>query len=178
MFALYRMVEVPNGKRRRARLSSIYNTEEELFAFLDEQEDIADLKVELMNDETQVTKISAKKVREIIIRNKLTELGYNRHDYCGVLFDGKSIIHVPGENVTEDYKVPENYTFGLITYRYGIEDGSVILETINSRVADSDSIHNTLRRERENQELASGGFTSNIVEETNKEAMEEVLESD
>ena len=165
MFALYELVEVAGGKRRRNRFRSIYNSEESLFEFLNGVDDLSQYKVELV-DAVVPSKIPAKKVREIIIRNSLIELGYPRNIYTGILFDGIEYHNVTSDEIANNFEVPGGCQFALITQRYTIDDnGDVALEAVNSRIADTESVHNAIRRERENAALAEVGLQSAISDE-------------
>ena len=165
MFALYELVEVAGGKRRRNRFRSIYNSEESLFEFLNGVDDLSQYKVELV-DAVVPSKIPAKKVREIIIRNSLNKLGYPRNIYTGILFDGVEYQMIPSEELADNFEVPGGCQFALVTQRYTIDDsGDVALEAVNSRIANTESVQSALRRERENIALAEVGLHSATVDE-------------
>ena len=63
------------------------------------------------------------------------------------------------------FEIPEDTIFGLVTTRYSLEEGSIVVEAIHSRIADADSITNTIRRENEMRALSITGFVVEDVEE-------------
>ena len=175
MFGLYELVEVVDGVRRRSKLVTIYKSEQELMDVLENLENIGDYKVELMGNSKNVIKVPAKKVNEAFIRNRLDELGFSRHSYSGILFDGTTCTTIPSSALTNTYEVPDNCQFGLITHRYNIKNNNVYLETVNSRIADTESLHNTLNREEKNTRLALVGFNSPMDESEIDDVFEDIL---
>ena len=161
MLALYKFVEVKNAKRRRKRLMNTYETDTEVLNILADVDDVNDYMVEILSETDNYITIRGGKFREITLRRNLNELGHVRHEYLGICISAVDSPTYTIDNDTimsENFEIPEDTTFGLVTTRYSIEDGTIVVEAIHSRIADADSITNTIRRENEMRALSVTGF--------------------
>ena len=161
MLALYKFVEVKNAKRRRKRLMSTYETDTEVLDILSGVDDVNDYMVEILSDIDNYITIRGGKFREITLRRNLDELGHVRHKYLGICepTNGSPPYTINNDTImSKGFEIPEDVTFGLVTTRYSIEEGAIVVEAIHSRIADANSVTNTIRRENEMRELSVTGF--------------------